>query len=159
VLADGEEMPADDRKEAVAADIGDECATMGATPKKKEPNYVKECTDEFVNLDKDQQKDAKSFKYKFGPGDGDAILWTILAEDEQITVDAMKDDVKKLSPFKKDIPWNPDQSQVEYYKILFEHFLPCLEGKAALLICRRYVEKKRLMFSGCAQNVICISAS
>ena len=45
----------------------------------------------------------------------------------------MDEDLKKKSPFKFDIPLNPDQSKNDYNKISFKHFFPSLKGKAKLL--------------------------
>ena len=37
------------------------------------------------------------------------------------------------SPFKIDIPWDPDPANVDYNKIFFDHFFPDLTGKAKVM--------------------------
>ena len=37
------------------------------------------------------------------------------------------------SPFKIDIPWDPDPAKVDYNKIFFDHFFPDLTGKAKVM--------------------------
>lgn len=129
VLKKGEDEPPFDREQARAADEAEECATT----KKRDYNYAKESNDLFLKLSPDEQKTAKTFNYKYGPNEEDVVAWTILQDDEDITTDTMTDEVKTLSPFKIDIPWNEDQSVVDYSNILFEHFLPSVKGKAEVL--------------------------
>ncbi len=130
VLDKGEDEPPFDREQARAADEAEECAT---TTKKKDSTFAKESVDAFLNLSVDEHKTAKTFNYKFGPNENDSIAWTILQDDEDITTDTMSDEVKKLPPFKKDIPWESNQSAMDYSKIFFEEFFPDMDGKAKRL--------------------------
>ncbi len=41
--------------------------------------------------------------------------------------------LKDEEVLKKDIPWDKDPKNVNYNEILFEHFLPSVEGKAKVL--------------------------
>ena len=129
VLKKGEDEPAFDREQARAADEAEECATT----KKKDCKYAKESTDLFLNLSPEEQKTAKTFNFKYGSNEEDNVAWTILQDDEDITTDTMTDEVKTLSPFKIDIPWNKKASLTDYSNILFEHFLPSVKGKAKIL--------------------------
>ena len=61
------------------------------------------------------------------------MTWTILSDEEQITEDCMDAGLMSKSPFKVDIPWNPDRSKNDYSKIFFDYFFPCLKGKAKVL--------------------------
>ena len=37
------------------------------------------------------------------------------------------------SPFKKTIPWDPNPANMDYNAVYFDHFLPPVKGKAAVL--------------------------
>lgn len=94
----------------------------------------KESTKSFCKQSTEQLKSAKSFRHSYASGPNDHIVWTILGDDEQITEDAMDSaSTSKADPFKTDIPWDPNVNEVDYNKILFEHFLPSVEGKAKQL--------------------------
>ena len=86
---------------------------------------------------------ASIFTYKYGEKDSDVVQWEILPEDIQITEDVMEKRARDendltedapnpliKSPFKKDIPWNPDKSKMDYNNIFFEHFFPDVAGLA-----------------------------
>jgi hypothetical protein len=131
VLKDGEDEPKFDREQSRAEEEAEECAKT--TKKKAASAYQRESTDSFLKLSTEEIKIAKNFKHQFGPKNSDCYDWQILQDDEDITTDTMSDDVKNLPPFKQDIPWNENTSDVDYNKILFEYFLPNMKGKAAVL--------------------------
>ena len=98
----------------------------------------------------------KIAKYGWGP-----VWWTILANDEQVTMCPMEEQAKanmtgeetesesntdgttkapaaagggifKRSPFKVDIVWHPSTLKVDYNGIFLEHMFPDLKDKARL---------------------------
>mmetsp|Transcript_9413 Transcript_9413/g.20280 ORF Transcript_9413/g.20280 Transcript_9413/m.20280 type:complete len:903 (+) Transcript_9413:61-2769(+) len=126
VLAAQETEKEFDREEE---EMIEKCA--GNKPSRR--SIEKECVQEFLSLSLEEQKSAKSYAQKFGPGEGEAIQWTILADNEQIVTDAMGEEAANKSPFKVDIPWDPDVNKVDYNETFFKFFFPSLAGKAKLL--------------------------
>ncbi|KAL7554128.1 hypothetical protein ACHAWF_017536 [Thalassiosira exigua] len=101
--------------------------------KKGKVNYEAESYKSFLELPQDAQAHAKSFDLKYGPNDEDVLQWSILGDTEQITKDEMDHGAAKKSPIKKDIDWKPDPNDNDYNAMLFDHFFPGVEGKAAVL--------------------------
>ena len=126
VLRDNEVEKEFDREHE---EMVEECT--GKKPSRR--NAAKESVQEFLALSPEEQKSAKSYTQKFGPGDEEAVQWTILADNEQIVIDAMGGESANKSPFKVDIPWDPDMNKVDYNEIFFKYFFPSLAGKAKLL--------------------------
>ena len=58
---------------------------------------------------------------------------TVRRDGEEIETDTMDTTNIHKSPFKIDIPWDPDPAKVDYNKIFFDHFFPDLTGKAKVL--------------------------
>jgi len=146
----------------------EECSE--STPKTK-PKYEQDSIDEFLGLSREAKANAKNFVYRFGPEDKDKIEWTILADSEQITVCPMEQEKAEKekaredeyrdgngaseskdtsSPIKKDIPWDPDPSKVDYNAIMLENFFPDLKGKAEVL--DKWLSNKRCKVYRTAQN-------
>lgn len=149
-------VPKFDREQKDADDIAEKCATA----KRMTPSqYAKESIDSFVSMDKAAMKTTKSFISCYGPKASDTIEWIILGDEQEINACAMKEYAKRKKqeaatddnadssakpsidkgedifphPIKKDIPWDPDPSKVNYNSILFEHFLPSVVGKAKMI--------------------------
>ena len=95
-------------------------------------NYAEFCQEQFIKLPVATQATAKSFDFKHGSKDEDKIVYQILADDEQITEDAMVHD-PNYCPIKKDIPWVSNTREVDYNKVFFDEFFPSLKGKAERL--------------------------
>ena len=130
VMEDGEEEKAYDHAQDTATDTTDDCHGNGP---KKRVNHEKASIDAFLSLSTEDQKVASAYVHRHGTDGKKSVAWTILEDSEQITQDAMDPEVIKKSPFKKDIPWDKDRRKVNYNKIFFDHFLPDLTGKSALL--------------------------
>ena len=148
VLEKGAEEPPYDPKYGDMEEVIEECAST--TNKAEKPKYEKDSIAEFLSLSPEAQATAKNFVYRYGPEDKDKITWTILADYEQITTDAMTHPEDAMTPIKEDIPWDPDPTKVDYNGILLENFFPDLEGKAATL--DKFLNDKRCKFHRSAQH-------
>jgi len=98
LMAKGQEEKKYDREEQTAAAIAEKCAKAN----RKKLNHVRECTDAFLELSRKDQATAQTFNYRYGPGETDAVSFDILADDDQITVNAMteraKQEQKEVNP-------------------------------------------------------------
>jgi len=54
-------------------------------------------------------------------------------DGEEVDMDAMLESSMNQSPFRIDIPWDPDPEKVNYNKIYFDYFFPSLDGKAEVM--------------------------
>jgi hypothetical protein len=137
VLAVGEEeLPYSEKQQAEDEAI-EECHNIvqQGSGKPKAINYVEESYKYFTGLPPENQKEEKEFILKYGKEDCDVTNWQILSETEQIVECPMEanEALKDMEVLKKDIPWDPDPSKVNYCSILLDHFFPALEGKAERL--------------------------
>ena len=128
VLGKDEDVPEYDRMTAEDQRIAEECATTD-----KKSNHKKDSTDKFLQLTVEQLKTVKCYEMKYGDKDSDVVEWTVLADDEAIAEDAMNKEGTATPPMRKEIPWSPDTTKVDYNEIFFEHFFPSLKGKAKLM--------------------------
>lgn len=136
VMAAGEEEHPYTEKQRALDESIEECHNIEpVSGKPKAINYVEESYKYFTGLPTEIQKEEKEFILKYGKDDGDVIHWQILGEMEQITECPMEanEALKDIGVLKKDIPWDPDPSKVNYSSILLDHFFPSLEGKAMIL--------------------------
>ena len=101
--------------------------------RKKKVNYGKESQDEFLQLPIEDRRNAKSFIHKYGPGEDESIVWTILQDDEQILEDTIIHPPKHQSPLITSIPWDVRKEAVSFNDIFFDYFFPSLAGKARLM--------------------------
>ena len=130
VLETGVDEPAYDHASEDAAEIAERCSGQEKAPKIK-PSQ--DAIDAFLALSPEQQKSAKHFIYPYGPDANESISWKILEDAEEIAKDTMEEVDPAESPFKIDIPWDPNPSNVDYNKIFFDHFFPDLTGRAKVM--------------------------
>jgi hypothetical protein len=100
---------------------------------KKKVNYSKESQDEFLQLPIEDHRNAKSFIHKYGPGENESIIWTILQDDEQILEDTIDHPPKHQSLLTMNILWDVRKEAVSFNDVFFDHFFPSLAGKARLM--------------------------
>jgi hypothetical protein len=100
---------------------------------KKKVNHLKQWQEVFLKLPLPSCKSAKSFQHKYGPGETDFVVWTILDDDELIVEDAMDHPQKNCLPLKVNLPWNVHEEKIPFNDHFFQGFFPSLQGKAKLM--------------------------
>lgn len=88
----GADEPKFDREQKEAQDVAEKCATI---KRKSQSQYQKESIDAFTSMDKSAMRIAKSFSYRHGPKDSDAVEWTILEDEKEIDKCAMEEYAKQ----------------------------------------------------------------
>ena len=87
--------------------------------RKKKVKYGKELQDEFLQLPIKDHRNAKSFLHKYGPGENDCIVWTILQDDKQILEDTIYHPPKHQSLLTMNIPWDVRKEAVSFKGFFF----------------------------------------